>query len=178
MRRLFVVVFTLLYITPLFAQAKHPFAFEDMMALKRVGEPVASPDGKRVLFSAVDVSLYANTKTPHIWTVPLAGGKEHMIIASQDADRPRWSPDGRHFAFISNKEGGSQVWIADFNSRSGTVTGVHKFTSIATEAGAKSGPPRASTSSLLPMFIQSAITRRTSRRPAMPPPSRGTRCRR
>ena len=141
MRRLFVVVFTLLYITPLFAQAKHPFAFEDMMALKRVGEPVASPDGKRVLFSAVDVSLYANTKTPHIWTVPLAGGKEHMIIASQDADRPRWSPDGKRFAFISNKEGGSQVWIADFNSESGTVTGVHKFTSIATEAGGEIWSP-------------------------------------
>ena len=30
--------------------AKHPFTFEDMMKLKRVGAPVPSPDGKWVVF--------------------------------------------------------------------------------------------------------------------------------
>ena len=39
------------------AQAKQPFTFEDMMQLKRVGEPAVSPDSKWVAFSAVDVSL-------------------------------------------------------------------------------------------------------------------------
>ena len=133
------------------AQAKHPFTFDDMMKLKRVGDPQISPDGKWVLFSVVDVDLAANTKTPHIWIVPLMGtdgkGKvgeenssdqkggmphvspnlrdvgsaEHELIADQDADRPRWSPDGKRFAFLSNKEDGSQVWIAEFDSQSGTV---------------------------------------------------------
>ena len=56
---------------PLIAQSKHPFTFEDMMALKRVEEPEVSPDGKWVLFAAVDVDLKANTKTPHVWVVPL-----------------------------------------------------------------------------------------------------------
>ena len=119
---------------PTQAQAKHPFSFEDMMGLKRVAEPVPSPDGKWVLFSAVDVNLEANTKTPHVWIVPLAGGQERQIIKGQDSDRPRWAPDGKHFAFVSSKEGGSQIWIADFDVASGTVTGVHKLTSIATEA--------------------------------------------
>ena len=100
MRRFFfaflaVAVFTF----PAFAQAKHPFTFEDMMKLKRVGEPEVSPDGKWVIFSVVDVNLEANTKTPHIWIVPTAGGQEREIIADQDADRPRWAPDGKRFAF-------------------------------------------------------------------------------
>ena len=56
---------------PLVAQSKHPFTFEDMMALKRVEEPEVSPDGKWVLFAAVDVDLKANTRTPHVWVVPL-----------------------------------------------------------------------------------------------------------
>src|SRR5947199_8752541 len=56
---------------PVVAQSKHPFTFEDMMKLKRVEEPVVSPDGKWVLFAAVDVDLTANTKTPHVWVVPL-----------------------------------------------------------------------------------------------------------
>ena len=35
--------------------AKHPFTFEDMMALKRVGAPVPSPGGKWVVFGCEDV---------------------------------------------------------------------------------------------------------------------------
>ena len=133
MRRFFLCTLIVSLFVPVFAQTRHPFTFEDMMKLKRVGEPEVSPDGKWVLFSAVDVDLDANTESPHIWIVPTAGGQER-IIADQDADRPRWAPDGRRFAFISNKEGGSQVWVADFDSTAGTVTGMHRLTSIATEA--------------------------------------------
>jgi dipeptidyl aminopeptidase/acylaminoacyl peptidase len=142
MRRFFFAFLALIAFTySTFAQAKHPFTFEDMMKLKRVGEPVVSPDGKWVIFSVVDVSLEANTKTPHIWIVPTAGGEEREIIADQDADRPRWAPDGHHFAFISTKEHGSQVWIAEFNYLDGTITGVHRLTSIATEASGELWSP-------------------------------------
>jgi dipeptidyl aminopeptidase/acylaminoacyl peptidase len=142
MRRLFLLSLSLIaFAFPAFAQAKHPFTFEDMMKLKRVGEPVVSPDGKWVIFSVVDVNLEANAKTPHIWIVPTAGGQEREIIADQDADRPRWSPDGKRFAFLSTKEGGSQVWIADFDGATGTAAAVHKLTSIATEAGGELWSP-------------------------------------
>ncbi|MGA8645630.1 MAG: S9 family peptidase, partial [Candidatus Sulfotelmatobacter sp.] len=132
---------TIAFTFPAFAQAKHPFTFEDMMKLKRVGEPEVSPDGKWVIFSVVDVNLEANTKTPHIWIVPTAGGQEREIIANQDADRPRWAPDGKRFAFISTKDGGSQVWIAEFGDGAGTVTGVHQLTAIATEASGELWSP-------------------------------------
>lgn len=54
---------------------KRPFTFEDMMALKRIGEPVPSPDGKWVVFAAQDVDLEANTKKSHLWIVPASGGE-------------------------------------------------------------------------------------------------------
>jgi len=132
--------FALIAFTSTAAQAKRPFTFEDMMKLKRVGEPEVSPDGKWVIFSVVDVDLAANTKTPHVWIVPTAGGQERMLPTNY-GDRPRWAPDGKHFAFIS--EGGrlSQVWIADFDSATGTVSGAHELTAIATEAGGELWSP-------------------------------------
>ncbi len=161
MRRLLLSLLVLAFTISGFAQAKHPFTFEDMMKLKRVGDPQVSPDGKWVIFSVVDVDLTANSKTPHVWIVPLESGKdgvgtaasavrpgeagqssaERILIADQDADRPRWAPDGKRFAFLSTKEGGSQVWIADFDPAAGTVTGVHELTSIATEAGGELWSP-------------------------------------
>jgi dipeptidyl aminopeptidase/acylaminoacyl peptidase len=164
MRRLLLSLLVFAFALPVLAQAKHPFTFDDMMKLKRVGDPQVSPDGKWVIFSVVDVDLAANTKTPHIWIVPLNGEKdahvgtaapgrpaeqssagsssaERILIADQDADRPRWAPDGKRFAFLSNKEGGSQVWIAEFDGTEEKVTSVYRLTSIATEASGELWSP-------------------------------------
>jgi dipeptidyl aminopeptidase/acylaminoacyl peptidase len=132
--RHWVVVIVLLCPLAFWAQAKRPFTFEDMMSLKRVGGPIVSPDGKWVLFSVIDVDLAANKKTPHAWVAATAGGPAREIIADQDADRPRWAPDGKRFAFVSNQESGSQIWIADFDATAGNVTRVHRLTAIVTQA--------------------------------------------
>ena len=46
MRRLLLSLLVLVFSLSAFPQTKHPFTFEDMMKLKRVGDPQVSPDGK------------------------------------------------------------------------------------------------------------------------------------
>lgn len=110
-----VIIAVLLLGSLAFAQTKRPFTFEDMMALKRVGEPVVSPNGKWVVFSVVDVNLKADTKTPSIFVVSINGGEARSLTKGEGEDRPRWSPDGRQLAFVLTRGGVPQIWVCDID---------------------------------------------------------------
>ena len=118
------------------AGQKHPFAFQDMMALKRIGDPQVSPDGRWVMFSAIDVNLAENTRKPHLWLVPAAGGDAKQITSGEAGEnRGRFSPDGKNFSYTSSAVGGSQIWVVGFDSGTGAPSGeAHQLTSISTEA--------------------------------------------
>jgi dipeptidyl aminopeptidase/acylaminoacyl peptidase len=128
---------TFLLASSLLAESsKHPFTFEDMMKLKRVDEPVPSPDGKWVVFSATDVDLEANTKISHLWIVPANGGESKRLNETPNhEERPRFSPDGKRLIWTSKATDPTQIWMCDFNSDSGTLAGQpHQVTNISTGA--------------------------------------------
>jgi dipeptidyl aminopeptidase/acylaminoacyl peptidase len=116
--------------------AKRPFTFEDMMALKRVSEPVPSPDGKWVVFAAVDVDLSANTKISHLWIVPVAGGEARRLNQTPNQEeRPRFSPDGKRLIWTSKATDPTQIWMSNFTPESGGLDGTpHQVTNISTGA--------------------------------------------
>src|SRR5437879_9580583 len=105
MRNLLLAVFVLACSFSAIAQNKHRFTFEDMTKLKRVEEPVVSPDGKWVLFAAVDVDLAANTKTPHVWVVPLSADKKTSGV-------PHVSPVLRDVGYFSDSKTGSHSTLS------------------------------------------------------------------
>jgi dipeptidyl aminopeptidase/acylaminoacyl peptidase len=115
---------------------KHPFTFEDMMKLKRVGAPVPSPDGKWVVFDAEDVDLEANTKTSHLWIVPASGGESRRLNPTPNhEERPRFSPDGKRLIWTSKATDPTQIWMCDFDSGSGVLVGEpRQVTTISTGA--------------------------------------------
>jgi dipeptidyl aminopeptidase/acylaminoacyl peptidase len=114
---------------------KRPMTFEDMMKMRRLMDLAVSPDGKWVLFSATDVDLEKNTKTSHLWIVPVSGGDEKPLTASSAGEsRGRFSPDGKQIAFLTARDGSQQVWLASFDTATGTMGEPHQLTHVSTEA--------------------------------------------
>ncbi len=115
-----------------FAQ-KRPFDANALMELKRISDPQISPDGKTVAFTVQSVDLAANRKPQQVWTVPLEGGAPQQITHNGDNNsRPRWSPDGKRIAYISDRGGSSQIWLMDADGGN-----AKQITSLATEADAE-----------------------------------------
>jgi dipeptidyl aminopeptidase/acylaminoacyl peptidase len=118
------------------SSGKHPFTFEDMMKLKRVGAPVPSPDGKWVVFDCEDVDLEANTKISHLWIVPAQGGESRRLNPTPNhEERPRFSPDGKRLIWTSKATDPTQIWMCDFDPSAGALVGQpDQVTNISTGA--------------------------------------------
>jgi Tol biopolymer transport system component/imidazolonepropionase-like amidohydrolase len=63
-----------------------------------------SPDGKTVVFSLLG----------DLYLVPISGGAARRITSGPSYDvQPRFSPDGAHIAFASDRGGTENLWVAD-----------------------------------------------------------------
>ncbi|MGA2754654.1 MAG: S9 family peptidase [Terracidiphilus sp.] len=122
------------------ATPKRPMTFEDMMQMKRLGDTVVSPDGKWLAYSVTTVSLEQNTKTPELWLQAIAGpGPDEpapiKLAVGQTGDSGlQFASDGKRILFLSGRESGQQVWVADFDPATGAASNAKKLTAIATEA--------------------------------------------
>ena len=117
------------------ATGKRPMTFNDMMNMKRLGETAVSPDGKWLAYSVTTVNLEQNSRTAELWLQPIAGGDPIKLAVAQPGDGgPQFASDGKRILFLSSREGGQQVWLADFDPATGATTNAKKLTSISTEA--------------------------------------------
>jgi dipeptidyl aminopeptidase/acylaminoacyl peptidase len=141
------------------SSGKRPMMFEDLQRMKRVSDPQISASGKWVMFSAVDVDLAANTKTSHLWVVPMGGSREEGVGSSKRGAVPsagssgggerqitfwkdgesggRFSPDGKKVLFVSADgaaNGASQIFLADWDEAAGKIGTPRQLTHVSTEA--------------------------------------------
>ena len=84
---------------------------DDMLAMQRVGAPVVSPDGRRVVFGVRRSDLDANRGRYDLWLANVDGsGVTHLTTSPDNDTDPAWSPDGKWVYFLSTRGGASQVW--------------------------------------------------------------------
>ncbi len=113
---------------PLAAQQSTPVPNDTAMALPLKAERTlrfttdegtwisldVSPDGKTIVFDLLG----------DLYTIPVAGGKATRLTSGMAWDcMPRWRPDGKSIAFISDRDGGDNLWLMNPDG-----TGAHKIT--------------------------------------------------
>jgi dipeptidyl aminopeptidase/acylaminoacyl peptidase len=95
--------------------AARPMSVNDLLTAVRVSDPQLSPDGTRVAYVRTTTDPATLKRNADIWVVPADGsGAPTLLVGGEKAENtPRWSPDGKHLAFISSRAGATQVYVAD-----------------------------------------------------------------
>src|SRR5437870_10944948 len=94
-----------LFPLPGLSAQKRAITIDDYLALKSVGNPQLSPDGKWVAYTVTEQSLKDNRGITRIWLADVASGAVRQLTAGPRSDRqPRWSADGPTAAFVSPRD--------------------------------------------------------------------------
>ena len=87
---------------------------EDIDNLRTPGDPQVSPDGETVAF--VLPTRSGDKTVTNVWAVSSAGGEPRRLTTGPGADTaPRWSPDGKTLAFLSDRaKDRADVYVDDW----------------------------------------------------------------
>src|SRR3989442_3221737 len=99
---------------------KRAITVDDYLALKSVGNPQLSPDGKWVAYTVTEQSLKDNRGITRIWLADVASGAVRQLSAGARSERqPRWSPRRRPPPLPSPPQKGGPAWGVPVARRGG-----------------------------------------------------------
>ncbi|UCF41437.1 MAG: S9 family peptidase [Gemmatimonadota bacterium] len=85
-------------------QAKRPMTIVNLLEVPQLRDPQLAPDGSQLLYVLGEADWKANRRISHIWRINVDGTAPVQLTNGEDGESmPRWSPDGRHIAFLAER---------------------------------------------------------------------------
>lgn len=101
------------------AEELRPVTHADVWLMQRIGTPVTSPDGKRVVVSVTKPSYEEDGSESDLWLLTVDGETEAVqLTATKESEGGVvWSPDGKKIAFSTKRgeEEASQIYILNMD---------------------------------------------------------------
>jgi len=109
------MIITLLLLLLTAAPVQAQLTPEQAISRRGLGDVHISPDGDRVCF-VVSEPPKGSTRSRHIWMLNVRSREVTQFTNSAKSENsPRWSPDGKKLAFISDREDSPQIYLMPIN---------------------------------------------------------------
>ncbi len=119
--------------------SKRKITAEDLYNLKEIKDVRISPDGESVIFVLQRVDRKTEKKFSNLWIVSAKGGRPRRFTQGDHVDSmPRWSPDGKTIAFVSNRDDEKQPQIYLISTEGGEA---ERLTDLKGEIGTMEWSP-------------------------------------
>jgi dipeptidyl aminopeptidase/acylaminoacyl peptidase len=84
----------------------------DVFQLESAADPQISPDGQWVVYVRQWADLMTDRRFTSLWLAKADGSEHRPLTSGKFSDNtPRWSPDGRRLAYVSNRGGSPQIHV-------------------------------------------------------------------
>ena len=88
------------------------FSAADVFEMEYADDPQVSPDGSRVAYVRTSMDIMTDRGRRTIWVVDTDGGNHRPLVSGQgNYSSPRWSPSGDRLAYLSNRDGKTQLFV-------------------------------------------------------------------
>jgi dipeptidyl aminopeptidase/acylaminoacyl peptidase len=85
---------------------------EQSLNLKSAGAPRISPDGRFIAYTVSETNWEENAFDTQVWMAMTATGEHYQLTHSKKSSSdPRWSPDSKRLAFLSDRDGSKQIYM-------------------------------------------------------------------
>lgn len=112
--RKFLILCLMLATTLVYAQDTEKPTIEDLLNVSFLGDVSYSPDGSQIAFRKTTPNTENNIYSKDLFLYRIDDAEIRQLTTNEASDTyPVWSPDGSQLAFLSDRRGGTQIWLMD-----------------------------------------------------------------